>query len=359
MTATDTTTKGYERYTAPLRRRDRSGRPSSISRLARGWRSRAMPPRGRGEPLRLESVECDLCGLTVVEPVGVGEDFEYWTSPDSFLGVRCTQCGLVFLDPRPASDELGRIYPPDYHAYDFTEERFGLVHTVRERLESRRILRWADDMPTDATVVDIGCGDGFHLDLLNRYGPAGWTVLGVEPDVDAAERARQKGLTVHATTLADAPIEKGSVDLVILIQTIEHVPNPVELLGQIAEILAPGGRLVVVTDNVDSPDFRLFRSRHWGGWHWPRHWHLYSKETLGRTAEAAGLEIEEITTIVSPVNWVYSVRNLLVDLEAPEWATRPLSLEGTIALGVGTLWDMPFNLAGKGALLRGSFVRPR
>ncbi|QGG97112.1 methyltransferase domain-containing protein [Actinomarinicola tropica] len=326
--------------------------------MARGWRTVARRPRGRGAPLRLESVPCDLCGPTIVEPLAVGEDFEYWTSPDAFLAVRCTTCGLVYLDPRPTVEELDRIYPPEYHAFDFSEERFGLVYKVRERLEARRVLRWAGGLSDDAVILDVGCGDGFHLDLLRRYGRGTWTVQGVEPDARAASAARARGLVVHDTVLADADIDPGSVDLAFLIQTIEHVPSPVELLQQVHDVLAPGGRLVVVTDNVGSPDFRIFRSRHWGGYHFPRHWHLYDRTTLAATAEAGGLEVESIGTVVSPVNWVYSLRNMLVDLRAPEWAIRPLSLEGSVALAAGTVLDSAFQLAGRGALLRGVFRRP-
>lgn len=351
---------GYERYVPSprgslLRRRRDDGVPP---RIARGWRTLARAPRGRGEPLELESVPCDLCGPTIVEPVGVGEDFEYWTSPDTFLVVRCTSCGLVYLDPRPTVAELDRIYPPDYHAFDFSEERFGLVYKVRERLEARRVLKWAGGLRSDATILDVGCGDGFHLDLLRRYGRDTWRVEGVEPDERAAAAARARGLVVHDSVLSEADIAPGSVDLAFLIQTIEHVPSPVQLLREIHDVLAPGGRLVVVTDNVGSPDFRISRSRHWGGYHFPRHWHLYDRDTLAATARAGGLEVESVATVVSPVNWVYSLRNMLVDLHAPSWMVRPLSLEGSVALAAGTALDSVFQLAGRGALLRGVFRRP-
>ena len=131
-----------------------------------------------------------------------------------------------------------------------------------------------------------------------------------------------------------------------------------DLVTGVADVLAPGGRLVVVTDNVGSPDFRISRSRHWGGYHFPRHWHLYDRDTLAATARAGGLEVESVATVVSPVNWVYSLRNMLVDLHAPSWMVRPLSLEGSVALAAGTALDSVFQLAGRGALLRGVFRRP-
>jgi SAM-dependent methyltransferase len=356
---------GFERYVEPrwraLHRAMGGGATSDQDppSVATGRRSTAAESRGRGAPLELELVDCDLCGgPTAVDAVAVGEDFEYWTSPDSFLAVRCSACGLVYLDPRPTAAELDRIYPADYHAFDFSEERYGLIHKVRRRLESRRLLRWIGDVEDGATILDVGCGDGFHLELLRTFGPSSWQLVGVEPDPRAAEVASSRGFDIRRTTLDDAEIEPGSVARALLIQTIEHVPDPVRLLSEIRATLAPGGRLLVVTDNVGSPDFRIFSSRHWGGWHFPRHWHLFSEETLTAAAERAGLRVEHIETMVSPVNWVYSVRNLLVDLGAPAWTYRWLSLEGTAALGLGTVLDAVMTRLGRGALLRASLALP-
>ena len=108
-------------------------------------------------------VACCICGVDESEPIAVGEDFEYRTSPDSFQAVRCQRCGLVYLDPRPAVSEFDRIYPASYHAFDFSEERFGLVYQVRRRLEARRLLSWCRGLPEDARILDVGCGDGGGL----------------------------------------------------------------------------------------------------------------------------------------------------------------------------------------------------
>ena len=103
----------------------------------------AMPRSGAAErpPTRpvatrtlvLEAAVCCICGTRDSEPVGVGPDFEYRTSPDSFLAVRCVHCGVVYLDRRPVAGELDRIYPDHYHAFAFTEDRFGFVYSVRRR----------------------------------------------------------------------------------------------------------------------------------------------------------------------------------------------------------------------------------
>ena len=235
------------------------------------------------EPLRLLDVPCCICGVDDAEPVAVGEDFEYRTSPDSFQAVRCNRCRLVYLDPRPHQDEFDRIYPPSYHAFDFS---------------------------ADGTVQEL----------------------------------ERTGRSYH---------------LAIMIQTIEHVDDPAAVLSSIRSLLTPGGRLVVVTDNVETLDFRLFGGRHWGGYHFPRHWNLFSKKTLTRLAGNVGLEVEQMATILSPVNWVYSVRNALVDYNAPSWIVNRFSLSSPGSLAVFTALDALFQATGRGALLRAYLRRPQ
>lgn len=314
--------------------------------------------RATDSSLELVPVPCCLCNRTDGEPVGVGEDFEYRTSPDSFLAVRCKGCDLVYLDPRPADTEFRRIYPDNYHAFAFSEERFGIVYKVRQRLEARRLLTACEGLPEDARILDVGCGDGFHLSLLKEFGRPGWRLEGVDLDPRAVKAARARGLTVHEGTLEDADLPEGAYDLALAIQTIEHVSDPPALLASIRSALRPGGRVLIVTDNTDSLDFRLFRRRHWGGYHFPRHWNLFNPRAMGVLAARVGLDVESLTTAVSPVNWVYSVRNWLDDWQAPRGLVERFSLEAPISLAAFTAFDTLHQLAGRGALLRAVLRRP-
>ena len=62
--------------------------------------------------LELVPAACCICGGTDGEPVAVGEDFEYRTSPDSFLAVRCPRCDLVYLDPPFHAGQAFRMSVP-------------------------------------------------------------------------------------------------------------------------------------------------------------------------------------------------------------------------------------------------------
>jgi SAM-dependent methyltransferase len=291
-------------------------------------------------------------------PVAVGEDFEYHCSPDEYLAMRCCECGLVYLKLRPAMSELGRVYPPNYHAYDFSSERYGFPHRVRRRLEARRLLPWAHALPPGGRILDVGCGDGFHLGLLREFGSRAWILEGVDASTWAVNAGRAKGLTIHLGTVQSAGLPPSSYDLALLIATIEHVDDPPAVLRAVRALLRPGGRVIIVTDNTASLSCRLFVNRHWGGYHFPRHWNLFDKVNLRLLATRTGFEVEQINTILTPVNWTYSIHNALVDHHAPSWLVNRFTLSSPVSLAVFTVLDGLLQAAGRGGLLRAVLRKP-
>lgn len=312
------------------------------------------------QPMKLVPVPtCCVCGTSAAQEIAAGPDYEYATSSEIFRAKQCTDCGNVYLDPRPDVSEFERIYPPEYHSLAFTADNFSLVHRVRSRLEARRLLRYCEGVGEDARILDVGCGDGFHLNLLRRFGRPGWTLEGVDIDARAVEMAEKAGITIHQGTIEDLDLPADSYDVVYTIQTVEHVAHPDEVLAAIHRVLEPGGRLVIVTDNTRSVDFGLFRRSYWGGYHFPRHWNLFNPNALTRLAHRTGFEVEDIQTIVSPVNWVYSVHNGLVDKGAPKWLVDQFSLKSPVSLGIFTVVDMALQRTGRGALLNAYLRKPR
>jgi SAM-dependent methyltransferase len=309
-------------------------------------------------PLKFVPGNCCLCDGAGATLIGTGLDFEYRTAPDQFHAYRCNDCGTVILDPRPDVCEFVRIYPSSYHSLAFSAENYSFVHRIRSRLEANRLLRYCKGAPPDAKILDVGCGDGFHLRLLQQFGEPNWTLEGVDIDRRAVEKASEHGLTIHQGTVEAINLGAECYDVVYAIQTIEHVANPKQMLDAIYRLLKPGGRLILVTDNTRSMDFRLFKRRHWGGYHFPRHWYLFDKGSLSRLGALAGFRTERIDTIVSPVNWVYSIHNWLVDQNAPTWLIQRFTLKSPVSLGIFTIVDMVLQKFGRGALLNAYFEKP-
>ncbi len=307
--------------------------------------------------LNLEETLCCICETNVAQEIGSGMDYEYHSSPQTFSALQCDHCGLVYLSPRPSMTEFERIYPSNYHAFNFSEKDFGIVFKIRSWLESRRALSWCNNIPDNAHILDVGCGDGFHLKLLKEYGKKEWQLEGVDFDERAVTMARKSGLTVHQGKVQTAGLPKESYDLAFMIQTIEHLDNPPEVLTHINSLLKPGGKLVIVTDNTGSIDFKWFKKRYWGGYHFPRHWNLFNRKSLAALAVKTGYKIESIDTQVSPVNWVYTCHNSLVGKNAPQWLINRFTLKSTVSLSVFTALDMILQKFKRGALLKATLIK--
>ncbi|HVO35566.1 MAG TPA: class I SAM-dependent methyltransferase [Gemmatimonadales bacterium] len=144
-------------------------------------------------------------------------------------------------------------------------------------------------------LLDVGCGGGAFLDRMRALG---WRVLGVDSEPRAVEFARtHRGLDVVAGTLEEQRFSDGRFDAVTASHVVEHVHNPRSFLRECARVTRPGGRVVLVTPNIES----LGRRRLGGSWIGldpPRHLHLFSRATLSRLAEQAGLEVRSVRSSV-------------------------------------------------------------
>ena len=308
--------------------------------------------------LKLIAAKCFVCETNESFPIGSGKDFEYDSSSDIFTVYKCKSCGLIYLNPRPDLSEFEQIYPTNYHAFDFSEKEFGLVYKVRCWLEGRRILNFCKDVPQNGRILDVGCGDGFHLKLIQRYGHKSWVCEGVDMDKRAIKMDKKFGLNAHLGTLETISLSQNSYDLILMIQTIEHLADPEAMLLSIRRLLKPGGKLVIVTDNTGSVDFNLFKERYWGGYHFPRHWYLFNRYSMQKLAEKTDFEVSYLGTQCSPVNWVYTVHNWLVDIKAPLRLRNAFTLKSTFSLAFFTLVDFVLQKFRRGELLRVKLRKP-
>ena len=165
-------------------------------------------------------------------------------------------------------------------------------------------------------------------------------------------------MKVYLGSVETLDLPKDAYDLAFMIQTIEHLEKPFEILSVVKGMLKTGGKLVIVTDNTGSLDFKLFKSGYWGGYHFPRHWNLFNQNSLTKLAEKVGFEIADLTTQVSPVNWVYSIHNALVDWRKPRWLINQFTLKSAVSLSVFSSLDIILQKFGKGALLRAILQKP-
>ena len=134
-------------------------------------------------------------------------------------------------------------------------------------------------LPSNARILEIGCGTGHNLPMLASYGD----VDAIEIDEAAAAKASERlGKQVGSAPLPELNgVAPGSYDMVAVLDVVEHVEDDVAALQAIARALKPGGKILITV-----PAHQWMWSAHDVVNH---HKRRYSKASLHQALAAAGL----------------------------------------------------------------------
>lgn len=104
----------------------------------------------------------------------------------------------------------------------------------------------ASALPRTGTGLDVGCGDGVLTGILRDLVGADWTLVGIDPDPAEIELARDKPYfaRLHVAPASAIPEPEGSFDFAFANSVLEHIPNLIACLPEIARCLKPGGLFV-------------------------------------------------------------------------------------------------------------------
>ena len=153
-------------------------------------------------------------------------------------------------------------------------------------------------IPEGARVLDVGCGTGSissHIIANRRV-----SLVGLEPDGDRAQRARERGLTVRIALLSREIIaELGSFDVVLFADVLEHLADPWSLLTLAKTALQPNGVIVASVPNVAHWSVRkdLLRGRfnyRDSGIMDATHLRWFTEAGVRRLFESAGLDVQAV-----------------------------------------------------------------
>lgn len=187
---------------------------------------------------------------------------------------KCSECG--FIQCTDIQNALSF-----YETLEDTEYEAGRAERA---LQARKLLEIVLSEKPRGRLVDIGAGSGI---LVEQARLLGYEAEGVEPSRWLQQQAASRGLPVHLGVFPHAAIERG-IDVVTLVDVIEHVSNPVTILRQMCESMADNGIGLVVTPDVGSLAARLLGKR-W--WHFRfAHIGYFDKKTLLSALRHAGLE---------------------------------------------------------------------
>ena len=227
----------------------------------------------------LVTTPCALCGSLDSVPEVTGHDRE-GDLDGEYVVRRCGQCSHAYLDPRPADGQLDLLYSNSYAPF------------VSRRRQTPRIVRRVLDFrdfgqvprPTNSTVLELGCGSGRNL---KRLAAAGCSATGIEPNPAAAAAAAEFGTVLVGDDRAVDDFDADTFDVVQAYMVIEHVGDPVDVLGRLRRVCRPGGAIELMVPNFASRQRRRF-GRDWYPLQVPRHFQHFTPGTITQALERAG-----------------------------------------------------------------------
>lgn len=290
-------------------------------------------------PDQIRARPCPACYLccTTGEPLYESLNDRLYGAPGTWNLKRCPEpgCGLLWLDPMPAEGDIDKAYKDYFTHIEVSGGRkgalkraYGLVKrgywSQKYGYGKESVGRWqkilgmmihlhpgrsADldfslmylPFQRNGQLLDVGCGNGQALQFMAELG---WQVQGVDFDPQAVQIAQKKGLEIHLGGLEDRAYLSDSFDAITMSHVIEHVHDPLSLLGECRRILKPGGRLVIVTPNSGSWGHQRFGSS-WMHLDPPRHLHIFNGHSLRTLIEMADFQLVSFCTTIRDTNGVF------------------------------------------------------
>jgi SAM-dependent methyltransferase len=132
-------------------------------------------------------------------------------------------------------------------------------------------------------ILDIGCGAGFNLVKLGKFGKAS----GVDVSREAIHFCRKRGLkNIHLIRAGKYPFPDKSFNLITCLDVLEHIDKDSRELVNFRKKLAPQGKIVIFVPAFSALWGKLDEKS--------RHFRRYTKSQLKTKLSRAGFKVEKI-----------------------------------------------------------------
>ena len=229
----------------------------------------------------VEAIQCPACGRSTPHAL------RFRTNGCDI--VQCRDCGLGRTEA--SGFDPAAYYTEDYFSggrpdgyYDYPGAELVL------RREFARSVDFIRRYRSSGRLLELGCAYGFFLMEAARY----FDVSGIELAADAADHARRAGLNIVHGVADEANLQLiGDVDVIVLFDVIEHLPEPHKTLALCHRHLSPGGIIVITTGDFGSLVANLSGAK-WRLMTPPQHLWFFTQESLRRMSVGLGFSMEYV-----------------------------------------------------------------
>ncbi len=186
-------------------------------------------------------------------------------------------------------------------------------------------------------VLDIGCGDGYRLHLLNNLGLK-LDLAGTDYDKEGLIKAK-KNLSIgipleYGDLMSKLPFKAKTFDSIVMSEVAEHLPDDIKGLKEVCRVLKKNGTLCLTVPNAHYPFLwdpinwvleKVFGTHIQSGFFagiWNQHERLYTRDKIRKVVKEAGFKVEKCESLTW---WCLPLNHYIVNVVARMLASGSMS----------------------------------
>ena len=211
---------------------------------------------------------------------------------DQVTVLKCKKSGVYFLSDNAfgAEERYKKVDEFEYWERDWNKHKANDGDEPKIFEDDRRRAKQFQSYIEDSSWLDFGCGGGGALRLAHQSSKK---AIGLEIQPGPRAYLNQVGIEC-VESLGD--VDDESLDVVTLFHVFEHLQNPIEVLGEIAQKLVSGGTIIIEVPQANDALLSLYDSNSFKEFtFWSEHLILHTRSSLAKFIEQCdSLELESI-----------------------------------------------------------------
>lgn len=225
----------------------------------------------------MKITECPICKNSP-RPLYQIERFQ-----EPFTILECPECGLQMQSSIP--DNPSNFYDESYYSgsaeFSYKDERRKTKY--ENYVWNARLKNISKYLPPPRDFLDVGASFGGFVEAASKFG---YNARGIDPSPYAVTEGKKAGRDLILEEFTPEILPPASVDILTMIEVIEHLPDPQKAFRAMKQIVRPGGMVLIQTANFLGLQARREKSNY--HYYLPGHLFYYSVTNLRRILRENG-----------------------------------------------------------------------